>query len=69
MREEVTRPPAGRRFWIVAMAVLILAGIAVPYGALAGAAPGFAVLLFWAGFGLAVIALIALAVLRWRAEP
>ncbi|TCP60330.1 hypothetical protein EV663_1108 [Rhodovulum bhavnagarense] len=69
MHDKDMRPPWGRRFWIAAMAVVIVLGIAVPYGVLAGAAPGYAVLLFWGGFGLVVIALVALAVLRWRVAP
>ncbi|MBD3765428.1 MAG: hypothetical protein IE927_12070 [Rhodobacterales bacterium] len=55
-----------RTLWLGLMAVLILAGGAVPYGLLAGAGPSLAVPLFWAGFGLAVIALIAAALARWR---
>lgn len=52
-----------RMIWLGAMALTILAGIAIPYGPLAGSQ---AVPLFWGAFGLAVIVLITLAVARWR---
>ncbi len=56
----------GRALWLAVMAALVLAGGAVPYGLLAGPAPGLAVAGFWVGFGIAVIAMIAVATLRWR---
>ena len=57
----------GRAFgiWLVSMAGLVAAGVIVPYGLLAGRAD-WAVPLVWLGFGLAVAALIALAIRRWR---
>jgi len=56
----------GRMPWLVAMAVLVVAGGAVPYGVLAGPDAGLSVALFWGVFGLAVIALIAAATSRWK---
>ncbi|WP_273524111.1 hypothetical protein [Rhodosalinus sediminis] len=60
---------AGFRIWLAATALAIAAAVAVPYGLLGGS-PGeeapLAVFLFWCGFGLAVIALIAAGVARWR---
>ncbi|WP_158547775.1 hypothetical protein [Rhodosalinus sediminis] len=56
---------AGFRIWLAATALAIAAAVAVPYGLLGEGAP-LAVFLFWCGFGLAVIALIAAGVARWR---
>lgn len=61
--------PAGRSLWLLAVAVAVLAGVAVPYGLLAGRETGLAVVSFWLLFGLVVIGLVALGVLRWRDEP
>lgn len=52
--------------WLAAAAVLILAGIAVPYGALSGPPHGLGIPAFWLAFGLAVIALILWGVRGWR---
>ena len=52
--------------WLAAVALAISAGIAVPYGVLAGGGPSFAIFGFWCGFGLAVVALIAVGVSGWR---
>lgn len=60
-----TRRP-GRDAWLAAAALLVLAGVAVPYGLLSGGAHGLGIVLFWLAFGLAVAALILAAVLRWR---
>lgn len=56
----------GRGFgaWLAAVAVLVLAGVAVPYGLLAGR-EDWSVGLFWLGFGLAVVVLIALGLRNW----
>ena len=54
------------RWWLVCMMALVLAGIAVPYGLLGGTEPRLSIAFFWLGFGVAVAAMIALAVLRWR---
>ena len=54
------------RLWVLLVLLLTLAGIAVPYGLLSGSGVLLAVPLFWIGFGLAVILLIARAVARWR---
>ena len=51
--------------WLTALAVLVVAGGFVPYGLLAGH-QGWFTALFWGGFGLAVIVLIALGVKSWR---
>ncbi len=51
--------------WLAALAVLVAAGGLVPYGMLAGHR-GWFTALFWGGFGLAVILLIALGVRGWR---
>jgi hypothetical protein len=55
-----------RGAWLAAVAVLVVAGGAVPYGLLAGPDAGLSVALFWGGFGIAVIVLIAAATLRWK---
>ncbi|MBW7921244.1 MAG: hypothetical protein H3C51_04000 [Rubellimicrobium sp.] len=52
--------------WVLVVLVVTLAGIVVPYGFLSGSGAPLAVPLFWSGFGLVVIALIAVAVARWR---
>ncbi len=56
----------GFRLWLAAAGLLIAAGVGLPYGVLGGGAPGYGVALFWCGFGLAVVALIAVGVARWR---
>ena len=66
MARETPRRPGGRNAWLTAAAVLILAGMAVPYGVLGGRGAGLAVAGFWLGFGLAVVALIWAGVRRWR---
>ncbi|MCW1404254.1 hypothetical protein OKA06_18815 [Novosphingobium sp. MW5] len=50
----------GRNFgpWLAALAILVVAGGFVPYGLLAGHR-GWFTTLFWGGFGLAVVVLIA----------
>lgn len=52
--------------WLAAATILVLAGIAVPYGPLSGPPHGYGILLFWLAFGLAVIALILAGVAGWR---
>jgi len=56
----------GRTAWFWAVAIVVLAGVAVPYGLLAGPDAGLSVALFWLGFGFVVIALIAVATARWK---
>ncbi len=51
--------------WLTAAALLILAGIAVPYGLMSGPPHGLGILWFWTGFGAAVIALILWGVRGW----
>ena len=63
------RRPRGRTPWILAVAVVIVVGVAVPYGLLAGRDPGLEVVYFWLLFGLVVIGLVFLGVDRWRDEP
>lgn len=59
----------GRNFgpWLAALAILIVAGGFVPYGLLAGHR-GWFTTLFWGGFGLAVVVLIAAGVKGWKDE-
>lgn len=54
------------RLWLVLTAMLIGAGIFVPYGILGGGPAGFDILIFWMLFGLAVVVLIAVGIARWR---
>lgn len=56
----------GFQTWLIAVAAVILAGIAVPYGVLSGGAPSLDVFLFWCAFGVTVIVLIAIGVARWK---
>jgi len=56
----------GFALWLTLAGLLIAAGIYVPYGILGGGAPSLDILIFWCLFGLAVIALIAAGVARWR---
>ena len=56
----------GFKVWLVATVLLITAGIAVPYGLMGGGAPSYDIVIFWCLFGIAVIALIAVGVSRWR---
>ncbi|MDG4648435.1 hypothetical protein P6F26_08255 [Roseibacterium sp. SDUM158017] len=48
---------------------MVLAGVGVPYGLLAGPSPGLGVLGFWLVFGIVVIGLVVLGALRWRDRP
>ncbi len=56
----------GFRVWMALAALLVFLGGFIPYGVLAGGAPSLAIFGFWVAFGVAVIGLILLAVLRWR---
>tara|TARA_R110000850_G_scaffold69320_6_gene154048 strand:+ start:3271 stop:3588 length:318 start_codon:yes stop_codon:yes gene_type:complete len=56
----------GRVIWLAAMAIVVLAGVVVPYGFLAHSERALAVPLFWLLFGVVVIALIVIGVARWR---
>lgn len=60
------RRPGGRAIWLAAVAVAVLAGVAVPYGLLADSEYVMAVVLFWMFFGVVVVGLIVLGVMRWR---
>jgi hypothetical protein len=51
--------------WIAAVVVLVLAGVAVPYGVLAGQQTWLTAG-FWLAFGVAVIVMIAVGVAGWR---
>lgn len=57
---------SGFALWLVAVAATILAGVFVPYGVLGGNSASTGIFLFWCGFGVAVVALIAAGVVRWR---
>lgn len=52
--------------WAGVIALLVFLGGFIPYRVLAGGTPSLAIFGFWAVFGVAVIALIGLAVMRWR---
>ncbi|WP_157968937.1 hypothetical protein [Tropicimonas sp. IMCC34011] len=54
------------RGWLAGTGLLILMGIAVPYGLLSGGEPSFAVLIFWSLFALAVIGAILVGISGWR---
>ena len=54
------------RLWLVLAAATIAAGVAVPYGILAGGAPSVEIFAFWCIFGLAVVVLIAIGASGWR---
>lgn len=56
----------GFGLWLAAAGLLIASGIVVPYGMLGGGTPSYDILVFWCLFGVAVIGLIAVGVLRWR---
>ena len=56
----------GRTAWLAATAVVVLAGVAVPYGVLGGGAPGLAIAGFWVVFGLVVVGLILAGMAGWR---
>ena len=58
----------GFAIWLAMVAIVILAGIFVPYLLLSGPAFGqLDVPVFWLGFGFVVIALILRAVAKWKA--
>lgn len=65
MQDRDRQATRGRGPWLGAVALVVLAGIAVPYG-LMPAEPGATLALYWTGFGLVVAVLIAVGVLRWR---
>lgn len=52
--------------WVLVVLFVTVAGIVVPYGILSGSGRLLAVPVFWFGFGLVVILLIAVGVARWR---
>ncbi|SDW73340.1 hypothetical protein [Roseicitreum antarcticum] len=66
MQPTVPSRRAGFALWLATAAVLIAAGIFVPYTVLAGSALVFA---FWSVFGLSIILLILWAVSGWRDRP
>lgn len=56
----------GGGLWLLAVAVLVLAGVVVPYGVLAGSDLAGWTFAFWTAFGVAVAVLIGVAVAGWR---
>lgn len=50
------------------MALLVVAGVYVPYGLLGGSAPGFVIAGFWLLFGIGVAIMVMLGTSRWRDE-
>lgn len=60
------QPMRGFTWWLIVVAVIIAAGIIVPYGILGGGAPSLDILIFWSVFGAAVIGLVVVGVFRWR---
>lgn len=62
------RQRRGRATWLAATAITVLAGVAVPYGMLTESAMIMAVPLFWLLFGVVVIILIVIGVMRWSDE-
>ena len=60
---KTTQATTGFRGWLATAALLIFAGIAVPYGVLTGV---WSVPIFWLAFGFAVIALILGGTRGWR---
>ena len=55
----------GFRRWLAALTLLVLAGVAVPYGVLAGR-QDWSVTGFWVAFALAVVAVILRGIRGWR---
>lgn len=60
------QPMRGFTWWLIMVSAVIAAGIIVPYGVLGGGTPSLDILVFWCGFGVAVIGLIVVGVARWR---
>ncbi|MBK5935108.1 hypothetical protein C8N32_101121 [Rhodovulum imhoffii] len=56
----------GFQRWLLVVGILILSGIAIPYGALSGGTVSVEVFVFWCVFGAAVVVAIAAGVTRWR---
>lgn len=56
----------GGALWGVLMAVMVVAGVVVPYGVLSGGPFAGWTFGFWIAFGLAVVAMVAVAVAGWR---
>ena len=54
------------RIWLALVALVIAAGVAVPYGFLAGGTASLDIFVFWCAFGAVMVALIAVGVARWR---
>jgi hypothetical protein len=59
-------PRAGGMAWFVAALVLVIAGIVLPYGVMAGTALAAWTFVFWTVFGLVTVAVIAWGVMGWR---
>ena len=57
---------AGGVLWTVLAGLLVLVGIVVPYGIMAGTALAPWTFAFWTGFGLVTVAVIVWGVVGWR---
>ena len=61
-------PRTGGRAWFIATLALVLAGIVLPYGVMAGTALAAWTFVFWSVFGLVTVAVIVWGVLGWRGQ-
>lgn len=57
---------AGFRTWLAVVAVLVAAGIVIPYGVLGGGEPSIDIFAFWCLFGVGVVAVIIAGLRHWR---
>lgn len=57
-----------RSLWLIVMALLVVAGVYVPYGLLGGRSPGFMIAGFWLLFGVGVAIMVILGTARWKDE-
>lgn len=58
-----------RSLWLIVMALLVFAGVYVPYGVLGGQSPGLLIAGFWLLFGIGVAIMVVLGTIRWKDEP
>ena len=57
-----------RSLWLFVVALLVVAGVYVPYGLLGGGTPGFLIAGFWLLFGIGVAIMVMLGTSRWTDE-